>query len=803
MKNLTGCIAILLSTMVTLAFELGKENANIFYARGLKSVATESAQLLEEVFGTRYTVKPYSDKVKAQDGIFIGCQPLDIQDKLVPNKEFIARYATDKQLFLWGRDDRRLKGSNFATYDFLEKFAGVRFLWPGELGTIAEPAGPVKIPVGLEIYQPPFDLRLTNSFTYGFSTTPRESLDDLLLWLDHAKSGRSLQSKGSGFQHAFEGLMPQEVYGKEHPEYYSLVSPENWIGEPKPAKPTRTNDHTVTSMWQLCTSNPEVRRIIAEKLAAADTDFIQSVSPNDGFMFCECEECKKQDLPIQPSTHGKWPDLTNRMYNFLRDVAAQAQKLNPKTRVGLFSYSFFAGVPSDKTPLPNNIYLSLCYEAQHTYNPATKEAIANQILGLGSIGGKVIGREYWGTHYYLGLPVNHSRKIDENLKLLYQAKAAGIYGETGESFATRATDLYILSRLSWDPTLKREDILHDFCNKAFGAAANEMYDYFEWVEDQFENFRTEYYKNPPANPNEYSKYSDSLRCFTILFDAKYQAAARAKLQAAKKLAKNADQKARVQYFIYGIDYVKVMINSVNAFMELAAAGINMPLIQPSDKAIEMEKANLMAVAKATINAENARDRFLLRYLPEFVGYRHFYSNSLMLRPWRALAESAVLDLLADRYNYLVNGAFEFRNYSWEIKGDYAFNNKINHDADNNYMVQCHVNQGVSLETTLKPGAETTITQLRPVVLTKPGTVSGSLWIRSAVPPLELLQAVKVNGVTLSPVWVNRELVTDNWHEIRFKPAQVPAGKYTFTITLKNSTKELQVANLDDLRLLVK
>ena len=173
---------------------------------------------------------------------------------------------------------------------------------------------------------------------YGRNSLTLQERYDLDRWQDHHKVGRSINSRGSGFQHAFGALMPREKYGKEHPEYYSLVTPERWIGMPKPDVPTRRNDPTVSGPWQVCTSNKDVRAIIAKNIAATKDGRIRSISPNDGYGFCECDQCKAQDGKDSART-GKAGHLrvTNRMYDFAEDIAKQVYKLNPKANVGMFA----------------------------------------------------------------------------------------------------------------------------------------------------------------------------------------------------------------------------------------------------------------------------------------------------------------------------------------------------------------------------------------------------------------------------------------------------------------------------------
>ena len=291
-KSLITIVAVVAFGLTASAFELGKTDAVIYCNKVNATAAAEVSSLLNKVFGKKYTLKSVK-KITAQPGIFVGFQPKQDKINVPADKEFTAISAYGDQLFIYGRDNRYLDCTGYAVAEFLEKYAGVRFLWPGETGTVADRRKPVTVKPGLDLYIPPFDLRLTSSFHYGSRNRTVDENRDLDNWLNHNKVGQSVRAhRGSGFQHAFENLMPREVYGKEHPEYYSLVSPERWIGEPKPDKPTRLSDPTMPGPWQLCTSNPDVRRIIAEKLAATGSEGIQSISPNDGYGFCECENCK-------------------------------------------------------------------------------------------------------------------------------------------------------------------------------------------------------------------------------------------------------------------------------------------------------------------------------------------------------------------------------------------------------------------------------------------------------------------------------------------------------------------------------
>ena len=801
-------------TAVTLhGFELGKNDATIYFNKKNRRAAEEMAHFLNRVYGKKYTTALFKASDAKKAGIFVGIVPANTKFDLPAEKykEYCVTHITDKQIFLFGNDGARLQGTYFAVSDFLEKFCGIRFLWPGELGTVVPKRSPETLAAGTTVFVPKFDVRMTNSFTYGVNSLIWEDRVALSKWQDRRKVGRSIHAySGSGFQHAFKSLMPREKYGKEHPEYYALVKPENWIGTPKPTVPTRLNNPHQSGPWQLCTSNPEVRRIIAEKLAARNTDRIQSISPNDGFGWCECDRCLAQDGPNWRIHSRNVRDLTNRMYDFVADIARQAKAINPKTRVGMFAYSFYDGVPDNGVKLPDNVFLSYCYIVYRAADAEDENIINKTISGLSAIGGKVIGREYWGTHYTMEYPLYQSRKIDRNLKLLANCNAAGIYGETGKSFAVRSPDLYVLTKLSWDPTLKREELLKDFCDSAFGPKAGKvMYDLFEKIEDRTEagvlKMKTVHGPNFHHYNNDYAEFN---RMMSDLYTKEFIDECKRELGRAASLADTPERKARIAFLRTGILYAYNITETLKAYQDLAAAGIDMSLTVPSANQIVMEKDSLLALMDRAIKVSGAKKLYWLTKSQGNAIGRGDDKTTLGLRPWHTFAQKGRLQLLSNTYNYLVNNSFEYNGYSWDVKfngkGSVKYTTAANCDAADNYMVQCHANQGISMELELAPGAEAVVTNLRPIATKKAALAHIRLFVRDDGDPAEKITAAFA-GKTLKPIRIAPELKSfnNNWEELRFLPAPMAVGSHTFSFTVRNTGKKPLKLNFDQLSLQVK
>ena len=778
-------VAMLLSIGIAVsAFELGKSDAVIYCNKKNQVYAVELQTYLQKVFGKKYTVKPVA-KASALPGIFVGFKNKSDKINVPEEKEFTAISVKGDQVFIYGKEDKEINCTGYAVAEFLEKHAGVRFLWPNAIGTVAEPKAPVTIKDGLDLYVPPFDIRLTSSYVNGRAGINDTDWGYLVAWARHRRIGSSIRRRGSGFQHAFASLFPRSKYGKTHPEYYSLVTPEKWIGTPKPTVPTRTNEYGPD---QICTSNPEVRRIIAEKLASHKDDVVRSISANDGFGFCECANCKAQDGPDAKRFRRDHQMVTNRMHNFALDIATQVKKLNPKGKVGMFSYSFYDGIPDFEIKYPGNMYLSYCYSVYSAKDIAEENIINDKLLALSATGAKVVGREYWGTHYTMNYPLSHSRKIDRNLKTLHKGNAAGIYGEPGSSFASRGSDHYVLSKLAWNPTLKREDILMDFCVSAFGKkAAPVMYELFEKIEDWTQKGVADKEKRG-VNFQYYSNsYAEFNRLMSDMYNDKFIKMCNGYFKKAAKLLDTPERKARFEYIKNGIMYAKYITNALVSCRDLAAMGMNMSLTQPSGLTTVMERSKIFEVASRAAAASKAKRDFAISRGGNYGFYHSFRSDSLHLRPWQTLSEIALSDLRTGNYNFLVNGAFEYTTYSWDISGT----GKAVHVYDTNcddpahYMVHSHANQGISIKVDLEPGQNMKFVQKRKIGAVEKNLVNGQIMVKCDGNPLKYVKAY-FGGKEIELKWANEGLNNKNgWNQLLFKAFEIAPGTYDFRMEVVN------------------
>lgn len=216
------------------------------------------------------------------------------------------------------------RGSIYGVVELLERYLGVTY-YAKDVYTLT-PSADITLPHIDMADTPAFRFRQT--FSYGnddpvYRRWMRlESHDELFaadMWV-----------------HTFNQLLPAEVYGKAHPEYYSMIN-----GRRQPG------NH---SQW--CLTNPEVFELACQKIdsifrAHPDKHMI-SVSQNDGNgTYCQCPACKKVEEE-EGAVSG----------NYIRFLNRLAQRF-PDKEFSTLAYLFTMDPPHLTKPLPN-VNIMLC-----------------------------------------------------------------------------------------------------------------------------------------------------------------------------------------------------------------------------------------------------------------------------------------------------------------------------------------------------------------------------------------------------------------------------------------------------------
>lgn len=366
------------------------------------------------------------------------------EGKAIADTETYRIFAEGNRLsFEGGSPDAVL----WAVAYFLDRHMGVRWLWPGELGTyvprtdnIAVPKLDVTLRPELEMRQ----LRVRNS-------APLEGRKWLKL---HGMGTRTSYA----FGHAFTKWWSK--YGKEHPEYFAL--------------PPEGQEQVRADRIKLDISNEAVDEAIIAEWRGAGMPANWNVSPNDGSGFCVSPGCLAMDVPSGQSVLDIWRakgQLTARYVTFWNRLLDKMRAIRPDVTLSTFAYSSYKEPPPPGITLKDGVILQVV----GFYNDYA------QWQGWYDAGAKLFLRPNWW----------HSGAISPNLPLRAQgeffvfARQNGMLGFDFDTmfgyWATQGPNYYLIARLSTRPDLSVEEVIAEYVS-AFGKAAPAIREYLDYWE---------------------------------------------------------------------------------------------------------------------------------------------------------------------------------------------------------------------------------------------------------------------------------------------------------------------------------
>jgi len=298
-----------------------------------------AAEFLQRVIKTACGVElPIS--ASAENGIYIGTRGECDKVKL----DGFRMTTDDKNVYLDGNIPR---GTLYAAFDFAEKYLDHRYFaadpqFGNDCETIST-EGDADVPCGLDIVDNPvMEARRSDCYTHMRSAE----------FSAHLRLNDCMPCKGeewggvtnlTGACHTFGKLLPGDQYFAEHPEYYSFRHGEripcNGGGGP----------------GQLCLSNPDVLRIVTEKvlaeLRANPGQRVVEISQADSSSYCTCEHCAAVDEE-EGSPSGS-------IIRFVNAVGEAVEKEFPNVLIQTFAYSY-SRVPPKKTKARDNVIIRYC-----------------------------------------------------------------------------------------------------------------------------------------------------------------------------------------------------------------------------------------------------------------------------------------------------------------------------------------------------------------------------------------------------------------------------------------------------------
>lgn len=386
------------------------------------------------------------------------------------------------------RSDLFERGTLFGVYDFLERFAGVRFYFPGEIGTVVPNHSEIKLGT-LDILDRP-------------DHTARRVSSGACKWYDYSaqRDGVFLQNYRNRMQtayvpncHSLERSGYLERFGKSHPEYFALDERGN-----------RYLDQSHPSVGSLCLSNPgfrnelfldarsylkgepaKVRGVLCKGTPGWDGSAFRigyfNIMPGDYHRQCQCANC----LDYQ-AKYG----ASSLVWDLVASTAERLQEAQIPGKITAMAYAYYRTVP--RRQLPDNVEVMVAVTGPWADRDVKLRQQDDQLIADWN---KKLGKKVWiwtypnkyGASELPGIPAMAPKTIG----YYYQRVAPMVFGSYMEcetdQWIFNYLNMYVYGKVSWDHGINLEALLAEHYEKMFGPAATPMREFYETLEQIWVN----------------------------------------------------------------------------------------------------------------------------------------------------------------------------------------------------------------------------------------------------------------------------------------------------------------------------
>jgi hypothetical protein len=407
-----------------------------------------------------------------------------------------------------------------ATYAFLEQALGCKFLSPA-----------------VEYIPKKADISLKPSDNFSYDPKANTRTVHARIFYDHPEFAAKRRVTTEGFPtfvpearvHTFHHFLPEKKYYKSNPEYFALVK-----GKRLPT--------------QVCLSNDTVYRIIRDSVkvffARSPKSKVISVSQDDNTQYCTCDRCAAVD--------NKEGTPAASMMLFVNRIAREF----PDKTISTLAYQYTRRAPKTIKPEKNTLITLCSIECDRSGNISDKcKDFETDLKEWGALGSTIQIWDYTTQFTNFLAPFPNLETLQPNINLFLNNGANWIF----EQHSHNPSDLYemrcyIMSRLLWDPSLPYKDLLNEFSNAYYGAAAPAVVKYVNELHasiQAYPKFFLFLYGDPAQGFDSWLS-GDKLQAWNKLFD-----------EAEASVGADVDVVKRVRAARIGLDYATLEYYRLN------------------------------------------------------------------------------------------------------------------------------------------------------------------------------------------------------------------------------------------------
>ena len=382
----------------------------------------------------------------------------------------------------------------FGAYEFLERYAGVRFYFPGELGTVVPRKDRIEVPETDFTDAPDFTVRRYTHYTDGLWFEGNDRTNDGCRREKNLNWWRMrMETEYTPCCHGQNKFKYMERFAKSHPEYFLLLPDGRRHNSPKITSPGHPGQICHTSaVWEeiyqdvkaYLTGQPaSARGIPVDWGVNCQGRKYVDIMPQDGMIKCSCAKCQAY---YRTQHEDCWASAL--IWSNTVAVANRLTAEGVSGKVTMMAYSRCRTVPESVT-IPDNVEVMVAERGPWTARDRKEHD--RELAEIRAWTEKLGGRKVWmwtyvnkhGARDIPGIITMTPRCIGR----FHQEAAPYVFGAYLESetdrFLFNYLNYYVFSKVCWRNDVDVDALLGEHYRLMFGAAADEMRRLYEAFED--------------------------------------------------------------------------------------------------------------------------------------------------------------------------------------------------------------------------------------------------------------------------------------------------------------------------------
>jgi len=400
----------------------------------------------------------------------------------------------------------------FGVYEFLEKFVGVRWYLPVDIGEVVPKRETLSIPI-VDITQGPNKVGRyihipygaddrddpppkTNRFGYrpGFTGEQETAFNKRRgLWFLRLRHETQLMS---GAPHTMPILISEKQYSESNPEFFALGKD----GKRNFDHHCYTNSGTIKTLIgqvEACFSGEPASSCGLDDWGSMSIDCVSGkafhIAPSDGYVPCLCETCKAFRASCGPEVVNIEEEL---VWTTIIEIANAVGKTFPDCYISVSGYGPLGAPPIQE--IPANIFVGPT-ATTGPYSEFRADMMKEELKVLDWWSKAITPKQYGGFYHY---PV---RACWEEGRYFWHKSICGSIPRAFASCYKRYADrglgtycyllshrmaydhlnIYVFYKYHWNPDRDIDALLDEYYTLFYGPASSQMKNFWEEVETKF------------------------------------------------------------------------------------------------------------------------------------------------------------------------------------------------------------------------------------------------------------------------------------------------------------------------------